>query len=341
MKLKKLKLQDQSMALSVLAELIEEGFSLSQALDFLLILMPKQTSHWQCLLSHLTKGESFEMGLKEIGMPLSYVAQIFYARQQGRFTSSLSEVSLQMKERLEYTKRIQRLLLYPVFMSGALGALLLGMRQFLLPQLMSFVDPEVFEEQILFKFIYYLFTYLPQIMGGLVVLIFLSIVILDMYLMKLSYLKRYLVLKKFPIIRRWVKDYTSYRFTKEMGYFLQSGCSLRQSVEFLTRYPIDPLLSELAEVIEIQMKQGNALSEIIASVDIFNEELSLILQQGEMTSQMASKCLIYANKTFTHLMSDIAKKITYIQPILFSFIALFIMAFYLMMLLPLLTMEGL
>lgn len=341
MKMKNLPLKDQSAALSILAELLTEGFSLNQGLDFLLILIPKYTVQWERLMERLTRGESFEMGLKDIGMPLTYVAQIFYARQQGRFNEALKEASDQMKERLNYTKQIHRLLLYPAFMSGALFLLLFGMRQFLLPQLMSFVDPKVFQEQLMFKLIYYLFTYLPQIVGGMIVLIFLIVVIFDAYLMKLSYLKRYLILKRLPLIRRWAKDYTSYRFTKEIGYFLQGGFSLRQSVEFLTRYPIDPLLSELAQLIEEKMKEGDALPDIIQSVDIFNEELTLILHQGEMTSQMASKCLIYAQKTFNHLMTDIAKKITYIQPILFILIALLIMAFYLMMLLPLLTMEGL
>ena len=40
------------------------------------------------------------------------------------------------------------------------------------------------------------------------------------------------------------------------------------------------------------------------------------------------------------MLTDIAKKINYIQPILFILIAVLVMAMYLLMMLPMLTMEG-
>ena len=66
-----------------------------------------------------------------------------------------------------------------------------------------------------------------------------------------------------------------------------------------------------------------------------------MIYQGELTSQATSKCLVYADKLLNNLLEDISAKITYIQPVLFILIAVLVMAMYLMMLLPMLTMDGL
>ena len=97
----------------------------------------------------------------------------------------------------------------------------------------------------------------------------------------------------------------------------------------------------MAAYLTEKLKKGEALSDSLDALRLFQPELGMIVYQGELTSQLSTKCLLFSNKLVTELMEDVAKKINYLQPILFILIALLVMGMYLMMMLPILTMEGL
>lgn len=336
---KRLSAKHRVFLLLTLADMLEEGFSINQSLVFMKLLMKPQANQLEGVIVQLQQGQSFEKSIQELGYPVSTVAQLFYAQRQGRFTEALRSTALQMQQVQNYQQRIINVITYPLLMGGFLIAMMFGMRLLLLPHIMSFISQDTYDSNFLVRLLVMFFNYLPQI-----TLFFLSVNLLvylciDFYLLRLAYLDRYRLLLRFPFLRYWVKSYCSYKLSKELGYFFEGGYSLLQTVEVLTLYPIDPFLTEIAERLKVGLIQGEPLVDIIREMNLFTVELPMIIYQGELTSQTAQKCKVYSNKLFHDLMDDVAKKIGYIQPVLFLIIAVLILGMYLTIMLPMLTME--
>lgn len=338
---KRLSKKEQSYFLKTLHELLSEGFSLNQSLIFMTVLMPNAQHFIQETIQYFEQGKGLDSGLKQMGFSLDVIAQIYYSEKQGRFLQALKENSNKIEQKLSYQQKLVKVLVYPTIMFIFLIVLLLGMRIVLLPHILSFISEEVLSSAILIRLLVVFFMYLPQILLCIVGVTLMMLAIIDLWLIKKPPIAKYQILLKFPIIKRWVRCYCTSKVCSSLGYFIQGGFSLQQTVSFIIQYPIDPFLSELAMLLQAQLLKGETLSHSLTTIGIFQQEMEMIIYQGELTSQVAVKCLIYAEKLMFQLMEDIAKKLTYIQPVLFIIIALLVMAMYLLMMLPMLTLEGL
>lgn len=327
--------------LKILSELLSQGFSIQQSLEFLLVLLKKQTTEINHILTVLELGETFESSLRELGYSNSIVAQIFYGQRQGRFIEAIERSSQQIYQAQEYQNKLVKILLYPMALFVGLIGMLFAIRAFLLPQISSFISQEVYEKELMIRLLINFFHYLPQIFGVLLATCLIVYGVVDLYLLRQTEFRRFQLLVKLPLFSQWVRSYASYILTRELGQFFLSGYSIQQTLQVLIDYPIDPFLTEIASLIQESMLKGIDLADVLSDLAIFTDDLPLVIYQGEITSQSGQKCHIYSQKIYSDLMNDIQGKLAYVQPILFIFIALLVVAMYLMLMLPMLTMEGL
>ncbi|EKB53414.1 competence type IV pilus assembly protein ComGB [Facklamia hominis] len=325
--------------IKILAEMYEQGFSIHQSLQFLKILMPNYHLSLDYILEELNQGRPFEYALKQLGYSSKVVAQLFFSQKQGRFQTALWSIANYLKLLNDYRNKLIKALIYPIILFIFLIALLFGIRAFMLPQILSFISAETFEKQVFARLLILFFTYLPQIFLGGVGLLLLIYLCFDFYLLKLELMDRLQRLIKIPLLKKLIKNYYSYRIAEELGYFLSAGFSIQQILELLIHFPIDPFLSEIAKLLQKNYIQGIPLPESLEAIGLFNPSLPLVIYQGEITSQTGLKCQLYAKKTFNDLLENFNQKIQLIQPFLFILIALVVMAVYLILMLPMLSME--
>ncbi|EFR31512.1 competence type IV pilus assembly protein ComGB [Eremococcus coleocola] len=332
--------KQQAYFLKSIATLLQEGFSLIQALNFMKILLAKQTPALDHMMTLLGKGGQFDQALFDLGFSLACRSQVYYAQKQGRFNQGLLKAGQHIDLIHNYQKKLIQSLIYPLIMFAFLIGLLFLMRSFLLPHITSFISQELFDSNILVKSLISFFAYLPQLFLGSLGLILVSIGMLTYYFRRFAYLEQLRRLSKFPLLGHWVIKYASYKFTRELAYFYEGGYSLQQTLTFLLKYPIDPLMTHLAHHLEVGFKSGRDLATLLKECLIFAEDLPYVIHHAELTSQLASQCQLYSQKTFDDLLADISQKIAYVQPILFLIIAGLVLAMYLMMMLPMLTFDG-
>ena len=326
--------------LESLARLMNQGFSLNQSLSFMKVLLPNQQSAIEHINQQLSKGETFERSLQALGYSLITVAQLFYSQRQGRFISGMKEVAQDLTQMRDYQQKVVKQITYPLLMSVFLVVMLFAMRQFMLPQITSFISKEAYDESFSIRLLVGFFTYLPQIFLSFIACVLIGYLMFDFYFLKQTYVKRYQLLNRLPYFHRWVKSMTSYKISHELGYFFSSGFSIQQFVQLLVDYPIDPFLTEIGEHLQKSLLQGIPLPEILNDLEIFTQELPLVIYQGELTSQLGEQSSLYAEKILNDLLEDVSRKLNYLQPILLLVIATLVMVMYLLMMLPMLTMEG-
>ncbi|WP_428882401.1 competence type IV pilus assembly protein ComGB [Facklamia sp. P12950] len=325
--------------LQVLAEMLDEGFSIYQSLQFMKILLPKRILIINQMLEKLNVGQSFDQVLLNYGYSNRIAAQLFFAQRQGRFIQALFEIVNHLKKIRSYQKKLIKTLIYPCFLMLFLSCLLFAMRHWMLPHILSFIDQEILKTHLLARYLLILFTFLPQISISFLAVILIIYLAIDFYLLRLPVINRFQHLVKIPLFGKLIRKYVSYRLADELSYFYAAGFSMQETLDLLISYPIDPLISEIADYLQQQFLAGSELSDSLENMGIFTKTLSLVIYQGELTSQTGQKCKLYAKKIFEEVIEDLNKKLTLVQPILFLIIAIIVMAMYLVLMLPMLTME--
>ena len=269
------------------------------------------------------------------------MAQLFYASRQNRLQQALVQAAQRLHQARLFRKEMAKQLAYPGMMGLCLVGMLFGMRTFILPQVTSFISQEVYEREWLVRFLIGFFTYLPQLSLVLLAVGLLGLGVGGLLLQQASYLKRYAWLRPLPLLGKWLSWQLTQQVAYELGYFLAGGLSLQQMLQVWMDYPVDPFLAELAHYLMAGCLEGRPLTQQMIQLGLFTRQFPLIIEQGELTSQLSAKCLVYAAKLGRDLQEDMTKKIHFIQPILFIFIGLLVVAMYLVMMLPMLTIQGL
>lgn len=329
----------QDFLLQTLSEMLIEGFSLQQAVHFLQYLLPKQQQCLTLLMQHLVQGKSLESGLQQIGFSSAITSQLFYANQQGKLTEALDDCAKQLYEQAAFKKLLTKQLTYPVILMFFLIGLLFGMRTFLIPQLSSFITQDVYENQLLVRCLLLFFTFLPQIIIGSFSIILILCLTATLWLKKLPPIQRRKFLCHIWIIRHFIRLSCTRHLAHTLGHFLATGFSIQQTLHTLCQYPLDPLLTDIAITLTNGYLGGASLPEQLTSLGIFTSSFPEILHQAELTSQTAHKCLRYSETLSQTMTQDIQKLVKIIQPIMFLFIGILILIMYLMMMLPMLTIQ--
>lgn len=327
--------------LDSLANLLTEGFSLNQAIEFVTTLLPSEVVALEALNQIIQQGHSLEEGLKQLGFSSQLVAQLFYGQRQGRLIEALQGARNQLQKQKDYRQSLIKAIVYPLFMSLFLIAMLFAMRSFMLPQLVGFISPETYQKHLMIRVLILFFTFLPHIFSVIFAIILISYLLFDFYIMRLPYIQRYRLIIKIPFLKIYTRKYITFKLTRELAHFYRGGYSLQQIIDLLISYPIDPFLTEMAHQLANVLGTGESLSTSLNQLGLFTTELSFIIQQGEATSQIGPKCQMYAERLQAELIESLQKILAIIQPCLFILIAMLIIAMYLVMMLPMLTMEGL
>lgn len=335
----KIRSKDQAYFLKTLADLFDQGFSMNQSLEFMQVLMPKYSANFELIRNRLLQGLPFESSLKQLGYSSTIVAQIFFAEKQGRFVQGLTDASRQICQIHRDQAAVIKVLTYPIFLFICIFAMLFAARSFILPQMLSFISDEVYQESLFIQLLVNFFRYLPQILWVLLIALLFIYCVFNYYLLKQSQLQSYKTCVRLPIIGRWVRYYYSYKLTYQFAFFFEAGFSMQQIIQFLKDYPLDSFLTEIAQVLARGFEAGALFEEQLSQLGIFTAELPLVIRRGQMISALAHQCRLYSQRIYQELVQDIRRKINYIQPILFSLIAVLIISMYLLMMLPLLSMQ--
>lgn len=335
-KKEKFSIQEQSYFLVKLSELLQENFTLSESIDFMKYMMPKRKNAMNYLLNQLKNGYRLDETLLKLGYSDQIVSQIYLGNQNGQFKQALLNSGTFLEVYAKEQKKIKQLLIYPMILVSFVLLLLLGIRQFFLPQLKNIIQNN--EANNLIKSTIFLIENFPIILFGIVTIIFFCLGILKIIYQKKNALDRIRLLCKIPLLKKWIKLYYSYYFSRELSCFYNSGYTIKQIVHTILEGNTSKILKEFANIVESYSVLGMDLPTIISKFSFLKEEMSHIISYGEKISQIALKLNFYAQECFEILQKDIEKKMIYIQPIIFLCIGIIILLVYITLMLPVLTM---
>ena len=330
----------QALFLTQLGELLEEGFTLQETLEFSKLLLPKQELVIGKMMEHLLIGERFDEVLHLVGYSDSICSQIYLSMSTGSFALSCLTIGQYLTQKDQQLKKLRQVLIYPCILMVFLVCMVAAIRYLLLGQLQSMVQVESLQGHVMLYLIWHGFVHLPWIVLGVCLFIGTVVGIGYAYWKNKSLLARIRFLTRLPIVGSLVRQYYTFLYAREFAYFLGNGQSLLQMIEQMKQVGTSPLTKAIAEFIENEMQKGISFAVAIDQLKLFQQTLILLIVQGELTHQLDIKLRQFSKNSFEDFKGTLEKKIMLVQPVLFIGIGVMIMSMYIILMLPTLTMIG-
>lgn len=318
---KKLSTPKQKKIIELFRNLFTSGFHLAEIVDFLRRSALLEEAYVMEMRSGLAAGQSFSQIMKRLGFSDNVVTQLSLSELHGNLNLSLGKIEDYLENLSKVRKKLIEVRTYPLMLLGFLVLIMLGLRNYLLPQLDS--------QNMATQFIHYL----PQIFLGGVLVNCLLICGGWLYYRKSSKMRFFSRLAKFPFVGALVRAYLTAYYAREWGNMIGQGLELSQIFLIMQDQP-SQLFQELGRDLETALGAGQGYAEKVGTYPFFKKELALIIEYGEVKSKLGDELELYAEKTWEEFFLRINRAMNLIQPLVFVFVALVIVLLYAAMLLP-------
>ena len=337
------KMNDKGLFLKRMGTLIEEGYSIKDSLLFLGKIMQGKGQVWVTeIQTGLLTGETFHKELENVGFAEKTCSQIYLAAQYGNYGQTIRLCGEQLLEKNKKQAKLKSLATYPVLLIVFLLIMLLVLRILVFPHMETLMVSVGGSQNIYANSIVTFVYYSPQIIAGTFLLLFFLILFLNYRMRSKTYLEQMEMYLKLPFLNRYLKDYYSHFFFYEWAQLFNNGCSFQEIVSIMRGEDSSKLLKETGEQLSDVMLSGLPIHQAVQTLPFFHDEGIQVITHGESLGKLGIEMAIYADYCEEQLNNRIEKLMDRLQPIIFCFVGLMIVAIYAALMLPMFNiMEGL
>ncbi|KRM21213.1 bacterial type II secretion system F domain protein [Latilactobacillus graminis DSM 20719] len=316
----------------LLGQLLQNGFSLQQAIGFMPVVFPEKTTWFKQVQTSLEAGQRLAPSLATVAFPAHLVAQIELTELQGNLGACLLHLGQLQQIQQKRRKELMGVIAYPCFLLLFLGALIGIMQVYLFPEISQF-NPTTTGPSLLQIFF--------RLIGLLILIISGSLGCYLIYWHRQPRLKRLTTAFKWPFIGKSLQAYYQYCLLFDLATCLTNGLNLAAINQLAQQLNKTSWLVELMSQLEATLNQGGTLLNALMTQAFYPAELRLVIAKGSSLQQMAKEVTFLAALKYDQLQQQLKQKVNWLQPLLFILIGIIIICTYLSILLPLYhTMEG-
>lgn len=319
---KKLSLAKQIKLIQLMNNLFSSGFHLGEIIDFLERSGLTEKYFVTQMRDSLFSGKHLSEILSNLHFSEDVVTQVSLAESHGNLELTLALVEKKLSRILYVRRKLVQLMTYPMILLSFLIFIMLGLKNYLLPQLdkESGVAVKVVQK-------------LPTIFLVTVVCLIILSYIFRLYSKKKDALVNANFMVKIPFLKSFVQLYLTAYFAREWGNLIAQGISLRQ-ICFIMQEQKSRIFREFGFELRQALDSGQKFESILRGYPIFTKELALIIEYGELKSKLGKELMIFSEESWLRFFEKIEGAMQFIQPLVFLLVALLIILLYAAMLLP-------
>lgn len=332
---RKLNLYEQARLLKILGELLQKGYPLIQAIEFLSIQFPKElndsVNHAKLLL---IEGNSFVDFAKELILHPDVLVYLYYAEKHGNLSFALREGSFMLTKKIQHRNYLRKIMGYPVFLITILLLILTVFRSFVIPQY-EILFSTFQSNQNSFSYIYLQFIKsLPSIMFICVFIIGLIVIGFFITLKKLNPIERMEKLVQIPLLKKYLIMMNTYEFSMQLSILLHAGFPIIDALKTMQNNDSRTFIKEKAVVMYKQISNGNSMQQVLMNECAFHKDLIFVIDHGMNNSTLEKELSDYADYLKNSIEDYFQRSIKTIQPIIFILISSSILSLYIAILFP-------
>ncbi|MGR3765006.1 competence type IV pilus assembly protein ComGB [Rossellomorea sp. NS-SX7] len=334
------KTDDQGKFLKRTGDLLEKGYTFTEAIDFLLVPQRKGSKKLkERITQSLHKGESLSFIFdRQLNMPKQVSAQIYFAEHHGQMGKTLIEAGNYLLKKNEEKQRILRVIQYPVFLVLVAIMLMVLLRKILFPRFQVLYSSLGYDESRGMKYLVWFIESLPSYFFAFLMILIVTSPILFFFKRKLFQVKHIVILTKFPILSTFIKHGHTHFFARELSFLLKNGLSITESLTIIETQSFRPAMQYISKNVLRGLKEGQPLHACTSRITFLQQEFSYVVAHGQKNGRLADELKLYSDICFAELEEKGNQLLKYIQPTIFAFVGLFIMAIYFSIMMPLFQM---
>ncbi|WP_432358615.1 competence type IV pilus assembly protein ComGB [Sporosarcina sp. UB5] len=322
-----------------LSTLIQEGYTFH---DGLVLLMPHHSKRYDELLMQsekdLKEGYGVTDVLRRLGFSSNILLPVIIAEVDGRLAEALKGIADRMKREEERKKRLRNLLLYPLVLFSFLTIFLIVFRSYFLPNLQVMAVARSEELSGIVSMLPKIVSAIPDLLIGSGVLFIVSAGFGKFHYHKLPASGKLRFLMSIPFVGSLCSKTITRDFSGELGSLLQTGLSMQDALDVLVGQGVNPILSDVAMKIKEHVIYGEDFDVAIKMTKGLRNELSAYAKHGSDTGHLAKELLLFSENLEVMIEEELEKWLALLQPVLFTVLAICILASYLALLLPVYSM---
>ena len=329
----------QSSFLSRLGDLLMEGYTFHESITMLLPFHVKDSKTVSKRITEVQRnGLAVVDVFKLLGFPSRLLLPLNLASVHGQLQQTINVLSVNTAFFEGAKKRLNNLLMYPIFLFMTLFLLFTMFRIYFLPNMESLIGSrgnEASDNSLAWTG---LLLQMPNIFFVTAIFVSCLLVLCYISLKKLHVKTRLLIYLKLPIVRSWYRLFLTRVFAREMGGLMESGMSLQQSFEALIDQKEHQMLRYIGEQMQDKVVHGESFSQAVFLLDTFTKELFQFVVHGENSGYLGRELSLYSEFLSQEIEKKLSRCLSVVQPTLFLILAIFIIGAYLAILLPIYNM---
>ncbi|EMI9085756.1 MULTISPECIES: competence type IV pilus assembly protein ComGB [Bacillus] len=334
-------LSDQVVLLKRLGELLEKGYSLLQALEFLRFQLPLEKKvQLQRMIDGLKDGKSLHDSFHQLMFHQEMLSYLFYAEQHGDISFALQQGSALLYKKVKYRKDMMKIMQYPMFLAFFLIIMIFVFNRILLPQVDMVYSSFGSTAPLLTEQILSTIKLLPYLMFSTIFIFMIGCSLYMFYFRKLPHMQQVKIMLRIPLIKTFLIIKHSHYFATQLSGLLHGGLSVLEALTIMMEQKYHPFFQYEAGRIERQLIAGEPLQSIIAKSGYYEKELSYIITHGQANGNLAIELGDYSDLIMEKMEQKIKRMLVIIQPILFTCIGGIVVLMYLAMIMPMFQMMN-
>jgi competence protein ComGB len=341
MKKRKWPLHQQGTFLVRLGSLLERGYSLSQALEFLEIQQPLSRRHdlQQCL-SRLRSGLPFYQSLSSLPFHREAIGYLFFAEQHGDLPRGIIEAGRMLMQKAEYMQRLRKTCSYPLMLLFFMVLMLSAVGHLLLPRFSQFSSTLSSSPSSASAVFMHIVSIVPNVFAVVFVFCIVCFLFYIGSFRKWTVTAKINAAMKIPLLRSFVRIYATHLLALQLGHLLQGGMSIYEALQVFERQESLPFLRAEGKRIKDKLAKGLPLDGIIAVCNYYEQELALVIRHGQSNGELGKELNHYSEILFQTFEERLEALLKLIQPLLLSFVGMLVICMYLAILLPMFSMMN-
>ncbi len=269
----------------------------------------------------LMAGKPFSALLSDLQFSDNVVTQVSLAEVHGNTSLSLQNIQGYLTKLEQVRKKLLEVATYPIILVAFLVLIMLGLKNYLLPQLEEGNAATTIIQQF------------PTIFLGSVLGVACFILLAMVWYRKTEKMKVARFLAKLPLVGSFVRSYLTAYYVREWGNLIGQGLEMTEIVTLMQEQD-SPLFQEIGRDLSTALHNGQSFCDHILTYPFFRKELSLIIEYGQVKSKLGSELALYADECWEEFFAKVNRSMQLIQPLIFLLVALMIVLIYAAMLLP-------
>ncbi|MGG3906987.1 competence type IV pilus assembly protein ComGB [Geobacillus stearothermophilus] len=338
MKRKMWPLAEQALFFTRLGRLLERGYPLGQALEFLAIQAPthRRMEVERCL-QQLRAGLPLFAAVEALSVDRMAVNLLFFAERHGDLPRGMAETGEALAQKARFYEQLHRFSRYPLFLLSLLIIMLVLMEWWLLPQFeraAAAFSPQRGHTAWLLAVV----AHAPMEMAAIAVLAVFSGLFYTAYFRRWPVSRKLQFALRIPGLASFLRLFLTCLTARQLGRLLQAGLSVYDALGVFSEPSSWPFLQMEGRRLRHGLMKGMALDKLIGAARYYEQELALVIRHGQSNGELGKELEHYSEFLLQMIEKRAEAALKLVQPLLLSVVGALIVGMYLAILLPMFSM---